>query len=58
MTALEKRLLGALKESERRIVDLCETVNILDRVRGGAGRKVRADDYADKAREAIAEATT
>jgi hypothetical protein len=39
----DKRLMLAA----RRIKELCESVNTLDRLRGGNGRKVRLDDFLD-----------
>lgn len=47
---------AALEASERNIVDLCQTVNILNKRLGGTPRKVRAEDYAEKARAALATA--
>jgi hypothetical protein len=35
----------ALKEAIQRIRQLCETVNTLDKLRGGNGRKCRVVDF-------------
>lgn len=43
-------LLAALEKSEQRIVQLCDIINVL------SPRKVRAEDFADQARAAIAKA--
>ena len=48
-------LLAALEKSEQRIIQLCGTVNTLS-AKLGLGQKVRADDFADVARAAIAKA--
>ena len=55
--AINAELLEALKWSERQIVDLCDTVNRLNVRLGGIPRKVRAEDWTEKTRKAIAKAT-
>jgi hypothetical protein len=57
LIASAPELLEALKKSEQRIIQLCETVNVLSKKTGGIERKVRVEDFADVARAAIAKAT-
>jgi len=48
-------MLEALEASDRAIIQLCGTANTLSE-KLGLGRKVRAEDFADKARAAILKA--
>lgn len=56
LTAAAPDLLAALEISIQLINQLCDTVNTIDRSRGGNGRKVFNDDFTEPARAAIAKA--
>lgn len=48
----DKKTIKALRESEKRIVELCRMVNNYS-VKLGLGKKVNAEDWADVASDAI-----
>jgi hypothetical protein len=54
--ALMAAMLAALKSADQEITQLCSTVNTCA-ARAGLGRKVRAEDWGEKVRAAIAQAT-
>jgi hypothetical protein len=49
---MDEKTIKALKESEKRIIELCRMVNNYS-IKLGLGKKVNADDWADVASDEI-----